>query len=408
LRTLARVFLFSWVAVSAPVVAHAQSRGSGQPATAPAGSNGPGRPDDLSRARTLDREGAKAYADGRYNDAIRYFEEAHRLGGPPFELWNVAKCHLRLDQPEQAADVLERYLATPSLPADDREEATAQLDALRKRPSTLTVASSPPGATVSVDGRAEPARTPMSTTVSPGPHTVTLTLESYAAYTREIDARFGRAIILDAGLSKDRRPPPPANPYAATDDRRIALRAMLGIALPRFGSVGGGVQLGFSANGIVRVADVGATSFGVGGMLSVTGDSWKNTINAPGNAQPCGPLTGTTSATALSAFGIGAAGWELVPQLRVHALAGLGMAAYLAGDLGGDVFVPTCDASPGLRPAALVGAQVDYAVTKSFRLTALPIALQLHPAFGAARSAPIDATGVWLKTTIAVGAGVDL
>ncbi|MDF2695457.1 MAG: Thiol-disulfide isomerase, partial [Labilithrix sp.] len=67
--------------------------------------------DELARARALDREGAKAYGEGRYNDAIRYFEEAYRLGGPAFELWNVAKCHLRLDQPEQAAEMLERYLS---------------------------------------------------------------------------------------------------------------------------------------------------------------------------------------------------------------------------------------------------------------------------------------------------------
>src|SRR5205085_8684373 len=106
--------------------------------------------DDLSRARVLDGEGVKAFQEGRYNDAIRFFEEAHRLGGPPFELWNIAKCHLRLDQPELAAEMLERYLATPSLPTDDREEASAQLTELRKRTSTVTIASTPSGASVAV------------------------------------------------------------------------------------------------------------------------------------------------------------------------------------------------------------------------------------------------------------------
>src|SRR5689334_22252340 len=72
----------------------------------------PAAPDaQLARARALDKEGAKAYGEGRYADAIKAFEEAHRLGGPPFLLWNIAKCHLKLDQPEQAADMLEKYLA---------------------------------------------------------------------------------------------------------------------------------------------------------------------------------------------------------------------------------------------------------------------------------------------------------
>src|SRR5688572_754870 len=96
-------------AAVAPTTANAQQRKPSAHKPAP-GANPPSKHDDLARARALDKEGAKAYGAGRYNDAIKYFEEAHRLGGPPFELWNVAKCYLRLDQPEQAADLLERYL----------------------------------------------------------------------------------------------------------------------------------------------------------------------------------------------------------------------------------------------------------------------------------------------------------
>src|SRR5687768_5262638 len=143
---------------------------------------------ELARARALDKEGAKAYAEGRYNDAIRYFEEAHKLGGPPFELWNIAKCHLRLDQPEQAADMLEKYLAIPNLPADDREEATQQLEALRKRASTVTISSSPTGAAVMVDGK-EHGKTPLSVSVPPGQHTVTINAANHASYTRQVDAK---------------------------------------------------------------------------------------------------------------------------------------------------------------------------------------------------------------------------
>jgi hypothetical protein len=375
---------------------------------APGGTSRAG--EDLARARVLDQEGAKAYGDGRYNDAIRYFEEAYRLGGPSFELWNIAKCHVRLDQPEQAASTLERYLALESLPAEDRDEATVQLEALRKRSSVLTVASAPAGAAVTVDGRApaEGAKTPTSLTLEPGVHTIVLSHPSYATYTRTVEARYGRAVIVDVLLQKDGKRPPPSNPYGTGEIRRVALRGDLGIMIPRYGSVGGAVHPTLVGGGSYRFADVGATTFAVGAMFLLTGDSWDNTVAAEQVAQPCGALVNSRSATALSMFAVGSAGWEVVPRLRVHALTGVGVAAYFADDLGGDVFVPACNPSPGARPAFMLGSRIDYALTPLVRLSALPLVLQLQPSFEGTRSAPIDTSGVWMRATIGIGAGVDL
>lgn len=371
---------------------------------------GPRTSEDLARARVLDQQGAKAYGDGRYNDAIRYFEESHRLGGPPFELWNVAKCHVRLDQPEQAAEMLERYLATPTLPADDREEATQQLESLRRRTSTLTIASNPTGAAVTFDGRIAEGggKTPSSFTVQPGQHTITLTSPKYAVYTQTFDARYGRAIILDVTLTKDEKRKPTENPYGTEEVRRIALRGHLGVMLPRYGGVGGAAHAALDVSGTYRFVDVGATTLAAGAMIALTGDSWDNTVGADNAVDPCGTLKNPRSATALSAFLMGSAGWEIVPRLRAHALAGFGVAAYFADDLGGDVFVPACSPSPGARPAFIFGGQIDYAITPIVRLSALPIVLQVQPSFEGTRSTPLDTSGVWFRATIAVGAGVDL
>jgi hypothetical protein len=366
--------------------------------------------EDLARARVLDQQGAKAYGDGRYNDAIRYFEESLRLGGPPFELWNIAKCHVRLDQPEQAAEMLERYLATPALPSDDREEATQQLESLRKRPSPLTIASTPTGAAVTLDGRVAEGggKTPTSFNVPPGPHTITLTAPKYAVYTQAVEAKYGRAIILDVPLARNEKPKPAVNPYGAEEIRRIALRGDLGIMLPRYGSIGGAVAPTITASGTYRFVDIGATTLAAGAMIFVTGDSWDNTVGADNSLKACGTLKNPESATAVSLFAMATAGWEIVPRVRAHALAGFGVAAYFADDLGGDVFVPACHPSPGARPALMLGGQIDYAVTPLIRLSALPLVLQIQPAFDGTRSTPIDTSGVWLRATIAVGAGVDL
>jgi hypothetical protein len=245
--------------------------------------------------------------------------------------------------------------------------------------------------------------------VPPGAHTITLTSPTYAAHTQAIEARYGRAIILDVPLGKDRRPPPPLNPYPEdTEVRRIALRGHVGVMLPRYGSIGGAAHLTAALNGTYRFADLGPTAFAAGLMVNVTTDSWDNTVGAPATLPECGALKSPRSATAWSAFAIGSAGWEIVPKMRVHALAGAGVAAYSADDLGGDVFVPSCSPSPGARPALIVGAQLDYAITPIVRLSALPLTLQFQPSFEGTRSTPLDTSGVWLRATIAVGVGVDL
>ena len=395
----------------APATSSAQSRPSStSQSSAPAAATRSA--EDLSRARVLDQQGAKAYGDGRYNDAIRYFEESLRLGGPPFELWNIAKCYLRLDQPEQAAEMLEKYLATSSLPPDDRQEATEQLEALRRRTSSVTIASSPTGASVTLDGRIPPegtGKTPTSFTVQPGQHTITISAQKRAVYTQTFDARYGRAVILDVQLKEDGvGTSPPENPYGEGEIRRVALRGDLGVMLPRYGSVGGAAHATLTASGTYRFADVGATTFAVGGMILLTGDSWDNTVGAPATVPPCGLLRDARSDTALSMFVMGTAGWEIAPRLRAHAVAGVGIAAIFADDLGGDVFVSACSPSPGPRPALMFGGQLDYALTPVVRLSALPLLLQVQPAFDGTRSTPIDTSGVWIRATIAVGAGVDL
>lgn len=396
----ASALLVALLTALAPAPAAAQARGRAIPR---------GK-DDLARARALDREGAKAYGEGRYNDAIRYFEEAYRLGGPAFELWNVAKCHLRLDQPEQAAEMLERYLAMPNLPKEDREEATQQLEALKKRPSTLTVSSTPSGAQVTVDGKKVEGRTPLSLTIAPGSHTVTVSSAGTEPYTRQVEARFGRAVIVDAsvGASEDRRPPPPPNPYDQPEGGKIALRGALNLMLPRHGSIGGNAGAGLMLLGTYRIAELGKVTFAAGGLLSISGDSWMNRTDEPNEAPNCAALRDPQSATALSLFGLGTASAVVAKNVRISGLGGVGLAGYFVEHVGGDLFVPSCRPSPGARPALLFGAEIDYALTKNVRLSAFPLTWQVQPAFAGVRSVPRDASGVWMRFGIGIGAGIDL
>jgi len=158
-----------------------------------------GRP-DLGAARELDQQGVRAFREGRFSDAIRYFRSAYHLGGPSSELWNVARSREGMDDAETAAGAIEQYLARHDLPAEDRAEAERELHALRSRPSVLTVITAPPGAVLNVDGRQTAGSTPVSLDVRPGPHTLVVRRDGYATESRDIEPRFGRAVILSLHL----------------------------------------------------------------------------------------------------------------------------------------------------------------------------------------------------------------
>lgn len=160
---------------------------------------------DLESARELDQSGVRAFRDGRYADAIRFFRAAYRMGGPSSELWNIARCHERLDDAEAAAHAIGEYLALRDLAPADRAEAEREARALRTRPSLLTVTTMPAGAVVTIDGRQTVGPTPVSLDVAPGTHSIAVRRDGYATETRPLEARFGRAVIVSLDLSRASR-----------------------------------------------------------------------------------------------------------------------------------------------------------------------------------------------------------
>jgi hypothetical protein len=180
-------------------------------ACTPAGARGPTGDDpatparakpNLEAARELDQQGVRAFRDGHFEDSIRYFRAAYRLGGPPSELWNIARCHERLDDAEGAAKAIEEYLAQRGLSPQDRAEAERDAAALRARPSTLTVTTRPAGATVTIDGNRIVGPTPVSVEVRAGSHTIAVQRDGYAGETQPFEARFGRAVIVSLDLPR--------------------------------------------------------------------------------------------------------------------------------------------------------------------------------------------------------------
>lgn len=83
------------------------------------------------RARELFQKGDTAYAEGRYEEALAAFQEAHELSGRPQLLFNVSNALERLGRYAEAVDALEKYLASGK--AKDRDVVQKRLANLRRR-----------------------------------------------------------------------------------------------------------------------------------------------------------------------------------------------------------------------------------------------------------------------------------
>jgi hypothetical protein len=151
---------------------------------------------NLDAARELDQQGVRSFHEERYADAIRDFRAARDLGGPPSELWNIARCEERVDEGERAVQALDEYLALTDISPADRAEAEHEEKVLATRPSTLTVTTTPAGAAVTIDGQRVTRATPLSLEIARGIHTLEVRRPGYVSQIEPVEARFGRAVIV--------------------------------------------------------------------------------------------------------------------------------------------------------------------------------------------------------------------
>jgi len=85
-----------------------------------------------AEARNLFEAGRLAMSDGRFEDALDYFQRAYELSERPALLYNVATVAERLGEDQVALDALERYLVEePDI--GDRRAVERRVELLRER-----------------------------------------------------------------------------------------------------------------------------------------------------------------------------------------------------------------------------------------------------------------------------------
>lgn len=165
---------------------------------------GPAAAQDPAAAKRLYQEGVTAYRQARYQEAITAFEAAYTAKPSGVIFFNLAQCHEKLGQLEQALTAYRRYLEEEPL-AEDRTTvltAIANLEARveQQRIQQVLVRSDPSGAAVRIDGSPR-GETPTTAALEAGTHTLELALEGYRPVNRTFETRGGSPLQLDLVLS---------------------------------------------------------------------------------------------------------------------------------------------------------------------------------------------------------------
>lgn len=163
-----------------------------------------------ARAEALKAEADRAYIAKAYTRALELLKAAYDADPQPRYVANQGLVLEQLGRHAEAVKAFERFLAgSPRPPADKAAAARKVLERLKP---PVTIDTTPPGATVSIDGGPPIGLTPLTTRLVAGDHTINLTLDGYAP------AQNGVKVLVADGLSYQAtmvplpeapKPPPP-------------------------------------------------------------------------------------------------------------------------------------------------------------------------------------------------------
>jgi hypothetical protein len=98
-------------------------------------------------ADTREVEARKAYAAGRYKDAVEIYSNLYATTLHPTYLRNIGRCYQNLEEPQLAIKSYQEYLRKGSVPPVERREIDgfiAEMEALKRQQAASTPGPAPP------------------------------------------------------------------------------------------------------------------------------------------------------------------------------------------------------------------------------------------------------------------------
>lgn len=150
------------------------------------------------------QRGTRAYNLGRYREALRHYQAAAALVWRPSLAYNIALCHDKLKESNQAIIHLRRYLKSKP-PRAWAERTRRMIRRLMKQAMvTVRVTSFPSGAAVYVGSKAKGVRgrTPASLTLKPGRYLMQVEATGHEPLRRRIRVDVGARNYFDFQLKR--------------------------------------------------------------------------------------------------------------------------------------------------------------------------------------------------------------
>ena len=168
---------------------------------------------DREKAKAAFKRGEEKFASGDFAGAAEAFKEANSIIPAPQASYRLALSLDKAGKTSDAAAAYKQFLdATP--PEKMAEQKTAAETRFKELSAgTVKLSSTPAGAVVTVDGVPASGPTPLTLSLTPGAHSVVLSVPSHEPVTRELTIAAGTSSDVAVELKPI---PPPAPPPVAT------------------------------------------------------------------------------------------------------------------------------------------------------------------------------------------------
>jgi hypothetical protein len=187
---------------------------------APPAAGAPTKPPSLADAKKHYGLGEKKYKAGDAAGALADFQIADSVKSTPQSQRYIGLCQEQLGHLPEAVAAYKNFLAgAPDRMQAEIDDAKARVDKITKLPGHVHIETTPPGATVAIDGKPQPGVTPLDVDVPPGSHSVSFTLDKYDAKDDTVTVPFAAKASVSETLAVATvapPPPPPPPPVATT------------------------------------------------------------------------------------------------------------------------------------------------------------------------------------------------
>lgn len=188
------------------------------PETDPATASSEPTPAEREEARLAFEAGSKAFTEEQFDLALSEFKKAYAIiPSPHAEYWiavSMDKADPETKDPKALATAYETFLTNPGANHVGTEQVATskvRLSELRKSlPATVTIVSTPAGASVTVNGEAKPGVTPLTLELPAGTHQVALNLAGHDTTNVSVNAEGGVELEQQVTLAPTVVAPPPA------------------------------------------------------------------------------------------------------------------------------------------------------------------------------------------------------